>query len=334
MEDLELKVLELEKNGYKPTEIAKIINKNVKFVYRHNLKAVEERKKKNESIVKANKEFENLVCEYLPLSTSMNNLCENLGLRGVDGYYDKIKKIISKYDLSTNHFNPKKSNYLSYLKRNLDENGRFVRMLDDDFFVKGVKRNGKSIIKRLIESNYKSYVCENCGISEWDGKPLKLQVHHINGDHYDNRIENLQLLCPNCHTQTDTYAGRNTIKSKGFKITNRVNEILNNAESSFKPKDVEAIKRQMVMSAPKEKKYCQICGKEILGDGEKYCSHECAKKASRRFEATPNQLIEDFKELKSFTAVGRKYGVSDNAIKKRCKKLGVYEEIRQFITPR
>jgi hypothetical protein len=45
-------------------------------------------------------------------------------------------------------------------------------------------------------------------------------------------------------------------------------------------------------------------------------------------------LIEDFKELKSFTAVGRKYGVSDNAIKRRCKKLGVYEEIRQFITPR
>ena len=159
-----------------------------------------------------------------------------------------------------------------------------------------------------------------------------MQVHHINGDHYDNRIENLQLLCPNCHTQTDTYARNNIAKTNGFKITDRVDEILNGSESSFKPKDIEKIKERILPQ--KEKKYCQICGKEVLGDGEKYCSHECAEKASRRFEATSNQLIEDFKELKSFTAVGRKYGVSDNAIKKRCKKLGVYEKIRHFITPR
>jgi len=334
MENLELKVLELEKNGYKASEIAKIIDKNVKFVYRHNSKAVEERIKKNEAIDKAQKEFEDLVRKYLPLSTSMNNLCSNLGLRGVDGYYEKIKKVINKYDLPISHFSPRKSSYNSYLKRELDENGRFIRMPDTNFFVKDSKRHGESIIKRLIEGGYKEYKCENCGIKEWDGKPLRLQVHHMNGDHNDNRIENIQLLCPNCHTQTDTYGRNNLAKNKGFRISKRVEEIYNNSEPSYKPKDIQELKTEIETKKPKEKRYCQKCGKEITGDGEKYCSSECAREASKKFEVTPEQLIEDFKEIKSFSGVGRKYGVTDNAIKRRSKKLGVYEEIRKFIIPR
>jgi predicted nucleic acid-binding Zn ribbon protein len=334
MEDLELKILELEERGYKVSEIANAIGKNVKFVYRHNSKAISEREKKKEANNRAEKEFEDLVREYLPLASSMNNLCSILGLRGVKGYYDKIQGIIDKYNLSTNHFGSNNALYNSYLNRKLDGNGRFIAMSDEEFFVKDSKRHGEAIIKRLIEGGYKEYKCEgeNCGISEWNGKPLRLQVHHINGDHHDNRIENLQLLCPNCHTQTDTYGRNNIAKTSGFKITDRVNEILNGSESSFKPIDIKELKERIL--PPKEKKYCQVCGKEIKGDGEKYCSYECTEKASRKYEVTEEQLIKDFKELKSFSAVGRKYGVSDNAIKKRSKKLGVYDEIRQYITPR
>jgi 5-methylcytosine-specific restriction endonuclease McrA len=51
--------------------------------------------------------------------------------------------------------------------------------------------------------------CEACGISTWLGAPLTLALHHVNGDRLDNRLENLQLLCPNCHSQTPTFAGRN-----------------------------------------------------------------------------------------------------------------------------
>ncbi len=52
--------------------------------------------------------------------------------------------------------------------------------------------------------------CAECGVSSiWNGKRLVLQLDHINGSNRDNRIENLRLLCPNCHSQTDTYAGRN-----------------------------------------------------------------------------------------------------------------------------
>ena len=332
MENLELKILELEEKGYKVSEIASIIGKNVKFVYRHNSKAINERKKREEANNVAEKEFEDLVIKYLPLVSSMNGLCNVLGLRGVEGYYDKIQRIIDKYGLSTSHFGNNNALYNSYLKRKLDGNGRFIPMSDEEFFVKGSNRNGSSIIKRLIKNGYKEYKCENCGINEWDGKPLTLQVHHINGEHNDNRIENLQLLCPNCHTQTDTYAKSNTTNKKGFKITNRINEILNGVESSFKPIEVEKIKERIL--PPKEKKYCKVCGKEIIGNGKKYCSHYCADKANKKFDVDVKQLKEDFQKLKSYRAVGRKYGVSDNAIKKRCKKLNIFDEIEHHITHR
>lgn len=50
---------------------------------------------------------------------------------------------------------------------------------------------------------------ERCGISDWQSEPLSLQLHHENGDGTDNRLANLSFLCPNCHSQTDTYGGRN-----------------------------------------------------------------------------------------------------------------------------
>jgi hypothetical protein len=62
---------------------------------------------------------------------------------------------------------------------------------------------------RLINAGLKEKRCELCGIDSWMGKPLNVQLHHKNGDGTDNRLPNLQFLCPNCHSQTETYGGRN-----------------------------------------------------------------------------------------------------------------------------
>jgi 5-methylcytosine-specific restriction endonuclease McrA len=62
---------------------------------------------------------------------------------------------------------------------------------------------------RLITAGLLQPRCAECGITTWRGKPLSLELDHINGDKHDNRLENLRLLCPNCHSQTVTYAGRN-----------------------------------------------------------------------------------------------------------------------------
>lgn len=59
--------------------------------------------------------------------------------------------------------------------------------------------------KRLFENEIKKRKCENCGVEKWQGKEVPLELHHMNGDSNDHRIDNLEVLCPNCHAQTDNY---------------------------------------------------------------------------------------------------------------------------------
>lgn len=78
----------------------------------------------------------------------------------------------------------------------------------EDLLVAGRKRSRGHLKARLIKEGLKQNQCEICGITEWQGKPLNMELHHINGDGDDNRLENLQLLCGNCHSQTDNWGGR------------------------------------------------------------------------------------------------------------------------------
>jgi hypothetical protein len=71
------------------------------------------------------------------------------------------------------------------------------------------RRNRYHLKGRLIRAGLKQNRCERCGIDEWLGEPLAMALHHVNGDGSDNRLENLQMLCPNCHSQTENFAGRN-----------------------------------------------------------------------------------------------------------------------------
>ena len=67
---------------------------------------------------------------------------------------------------------------------------------------------------KLLKLNMKDHKCEQCGLEQWQGLPIPLELHHIDGNHYNNELTNLQLLCPNCHALTDNYRGRGTKRHK------------------------------------------------------------------------------------------------------------------------
>ena len=74
----------------------------------------------------------------------------------------------------------------------------------------------------LIRDGIKNHECEICKLTEWNGQPIPLELDHIDGEHYNNKLDNLRIICPNCHAQTPTHAGK---KNKKARLSQLVEEI-------------------------------------------------------------------------------------------------------------
>jgi DNA-binding CsgD family transcriptional regulator len=91
---------------------------------------------------------------------------------------------------------------------------RAPRIPLDQLLVAGPRRSRGHLKQRLFDAGLKTRRCESCDLSEWRGREIPLALHHVNGERHDNRLENLQILCANCHGQTDNWAGRNLHKGR------------------------------------------------------------------------------------------------------------------------
>jgi 5-methylcytosine-specific restriction endonuclease McrA len=138
-----------------------------------------------------------------------HSFCEairKLGLRPVGGNYESIKKNIARMNLDTSHFN--NDDMIAPLRK---RHAR-VAISDDEAFRKDGTWIGSRLRKRVLKLGFIPYACALCGNPGTHcGKPLTLHLDHENGNHRDCRKENLRWLCPNCHTQTPTYA-RTTVQ--------------------------------------------------------------------------------------------------------------------------
>ena len=89
---------------------------------------------------------------------------------------------------------------------------KFPKMTLAEYLENSADIQTNKIRKKILEEGIKEHECECCGLTEWMGKPIPLEVHHKDGDRSHNELSNFELLCPNCHAFTDSYRGKNSRK--------------------------------------------------------------------------------------------------------------------------
>lgn len=145
-------------------------------------------------------EFNKIIKESL----SIAEVSKKLGI-SIGSGYKYVKTRINEESIDISHFTGKAWNVGDKYKPIINNR----KIPTENLLRKGVKFSTYDLKNRLFKENIKEKRCECCGISEWNGKPAPLELHHVDGDNTNNELSNLQILCPNCHAQTDNYCSKN-----------------------------------------------------------------------------------------------------------------------------
>lgn len=186
-----------------------------------------------------------------------------------------LKRKIKEFNLDISHFTFRRE------KKNESKQIPIDDYLNNKKFIKT-----SDLKEKLIKAGLKLSKCEKCGISEWQGAPLVIQLHHINGNSKNNNLNNLQLLCPNCHSQTDNYCGNSN-------------------------------------KQPKQKYYCPDCGREIHRRSTRCLSCASKFRGQTKFNLSKEELQGLLEQGYSRTQIGKNLGVTEACIRKWIKKYNI-----------
>jgi hypothetical protein len=225
-------------------------------------------------------------------SRSWAETLRRLGYRSAGGNWRTVQKYARRWGISSEHFDPDAARREALLKAATAGRIPLERIL-----VQNSTYSRAHLKNRLFTEGVKQRRCESCGQSEiWRGRRMALILDHVNGAPDDHRLENLRIVCPNCAATFETHCGGK----------NRVAPM---------PRD------------------CPICGVTFFPNRreQRYCSRDCGQRSGRggsagvprldvrSSERPPYLVLLNEIEKNGYVATGRKYGVSDNAIRKWVK---------------
>lgn len=267
------------------------------------------------------------------------NRCPN------SNFNERLKKYCNEHDISIEHFT-------------VNENGNKEKYQLEEILVENSPASRKTLRDYLAKYNILEYKCAICGnIGEWNRVSLTLQIDHINGINNDNRKENLRWLCPNCHSQTDTFNGKNKTKKEVVNFTveeaikalqqtenvNQATKLIGCAQGGANWIRVNEIKKEygIIQSGDLKKeekhkfeenhinakpissiKICKKCGRPLSTKDAEYCQ-TCIHEFQRKCEWPSREELKKLIRSTPFLQIGKKYNVSDNAVRKWCLNYGL-----------
>lgn len=241
---------------------------------------------------------------------------------------------------------------------------RTARITDEEFFTNGRRHSGVAIKRRMLARGIPE-VCDWCGLGpEWNGKVLVHHVDHIDGDPLNNVINNLRFLCPNCHSQTDTYCGKN--KTDGQLAARSVCIDCGAVVSGQSTRCLDCHRARQSEARTERKSavhVCQDCGGEVesmtctcrtrcrSAKRSAHAHRSLVDRAAERSAATrarndaemfgdgvevTRDVLADFMDSCkwNFCEASRRWGISDVAIRRRCGSMGLpvsKAEIREWL---
>ena len=245
-------------------------------------------------------------------SYSIREVIKKMGFNVNSGStYKFMQRTIKRFQFDTSHFTCQlwsKGKTIFTDSRLKKMSRKKETLLWDDVFKKNSKATNPQMSKKLILSGKREYRCSICGINVWNNKPLRLRLDHIDGDCTDNVENNLRFLCPNCDSQTDTFCRGERSKDLSHKWWEDLTD-LGNIRPKLKPKPVKILK-------------CKVCGGTVAKNSKHMICRKCYLlcPTNRKVKNRPpiSQLLKEVNKL-GYVGTGKKYGVSDNAVRKWVK---------------
>lgn len=209
-------------------------------------------------------------------SYSWAEVCRKLDIKPATGSQTHLTNRAKSFGIDYSHFTGK-----------LWSKGKILgaKRPIEDYLTKNSSINSDALRRRLIREGLKLNACENCEINSWLGGKVPLELDHINGDHCDNRLDNLQILCPNCHA----------VKTNPHKYVNKPIKVLKTSQ-----------------------KNCIDCGKTCTATRCKKCSG--INNNPPKINWPGHKELLEMVNASNYSRVSKELGVSDNAVRKKLKR--------------